>query len=127
MSQAEFSVSFRGMSSERLRDALTARVASDPSARGALTLEVRPAASGTRDVDPTVLVAITGVLGTVLGTIITGLFQLAQNRKSGTVIVLTASGARLEAPVDAKPEELEVFIRKARELDVAHIHVGGND
>lgn len=127
MSQAEVGVSFRGMSSERLRDALAAQVALDPAARTALTLEVRPVPSGTRNVDPTILVAITGVIGTVLGTILTGLFQLAQSRKRGSIVVLTASGARLEAPVDAKPEELEVFIRKARELDVAHIHVSGND
>jgi hypothetical protein len=122
----EFGVSFGGLTSEQLRDDLAARFAAD-HADGIPILELRPAPATTRAIDPTILVAITGVLGAVLGTVLTGLFQLAQVRRRGTVVVITATGARLEAPVNAKPEELELFVSKAKELDVAHIHVSGNN
>ncbi|MBP2327045.1 hypothetical protein JOF56_007430 [Kibdelosporangium banguiense] len=122
----EFGVSFGGLTSEQLRAELAAGFAAD-QAEGIPVLELRPAPDTTRAVDPTILVAITGVLGAVVGTVLTGLFQLAQVRRRSTVVVITAKGTRLEAPVNAKPEELDLFVSKAKELDVAHIHVSGSN
>ncbi len=81
MSKTEFGVSFPGLSSAQLRDALAVGPAAEFIAGQELALELRPAPIGTRSLDPTVLVAITDAVSAVLGCVITGLFQLAA--KSG--------------------------------------------
>ena len=120
----EFSLSVPGMTSDRLLVGLRAVLDEDREIGAAVMLEVRAAPHDTRSLDPTVLVAITSAVGTVVGAIITGLVQIV-GRKGGTIIVHTRHGDRIEVPEDVEPEQLELVIAKIRALDVAHIHVTG--
>jgi hypothetical protein len=121
------------MSTEQLREALAA----DPAARAAgdLSYEVRPAPLATRNIDPTVLVAITNAASAVLGVVITGLFQLAQSRRAAaqqkapaappTIVVVNLDGSRLELPVGTPQAEVDKAVEQAAKLGVAHIYVSG--
>ena len=120
----EFSVSVHGMTSQRLQADLRAALDEDQDVGSAVVLEVRAAPHDTRSLDPTVLVAITSSVGTVIGAIVTGLVQLV-GRKRGTIIVHTRHGERIEVPENVAPEQLELVVSKIQALDVAHIHMTG--
>ncbi len=123
MKSIQMTLGFEGMSSAVLAAALVdvLPIASLPPS--ALDLQVRAAPRVTRSIDPTVLVAATSTVGAVVGALITGLLQLAQDRRSGSIIVVTRDGSRLEAPASVTAEQLDLLVTRARALDVAHIHV----
>jgi hypothetical protein len=124
MTVTELSVSMQGMSSRQLRDDL-ARLVGANSGNVEVAWELRAAPHDTRGLDPTVLVAITTAVGTLAGTVVTCLFQLIQGRGRGTIVVISRDGTRIEGPADASAEQLDAYIAKIRELEVAHIHVSG--
>jgi hypothetical protein len=121
------------MSNEQLREALAAETTE--GAVGAMSLEVRPAPLTTRNIDPTVLVAVTNGVSAALGVVITGLFQLAQSRRAaapqgapaapGTIVVVNHDGSRLELPVGTPQAEVDRAVEQAAKLGVAHIYVSG--
>jgi hypothetical protein len=119
MSEPQFSVSVAGMTSSQLSAAL----AEAAGPQGADGLGLRSSAHDTRTLDPTVVVAAIGLVGTVINV----LFTMIQGRRRARVVVMTATGSRLEAPANISPEELDLFVDKVRRLDVAHIHVAGGD
>jgi hypothetical protein len=125
MTATELSVSMQGMSSRQLRDDLARLVAADANCKVEVAWQLRAAPHDTRSLDPTVLVAITTTLGALAGTVVTCLFQLVQDRKRGTIVVITRDGTRIEGPADASPEQLAGYVAKVRELEVAHIHMAG--
>jgi hypothetical protein len=63
-----------------------------------------------RGADPTFLIAVVGASGTLLGTIITGLFQLINSRR-GNIVIQTKNGYRLEIPNGTSTKQLNEVIQ----------------
>ena len=74
-----------------------------------------------RGMDPTILVAVVGAAGVSLGALISGLFQVAQQKSLKKIVVQSRDGARLEFPADTKPEEIDMLIEKVRALEAWRI------
>lgn len=82
-----------------------------------LSLEVRKNPVIYRGIDPTILVALIGVLGVGIGSLLTGLLQIAQKSKEGKIIMQTHDGQRLEVPSDTTMDEIDQLITKLKKLD----------
>ena len=119
MPELQFSVSVPGMTSSLLSAALTEAV----GPKDADGVGLRSSAHDTRTLDPTVVVAAIGLVSTVINV----LFTMIQGNRRARVVVMTSAGSRLEAPATISREELDLFIDKVRQLDVAHIHLVGRD
>jgi hypothetical protein len=74
-----------------------------------------------RGVDPTILVASIGGAGTLLGALITGLFQILKEARTSKLVIVGASGRKVEIPANASNEELARAIEAARVLDAERI------
>jgi hypothetical protein len=76
-----------------------------------------------RTLDPSVLVAIVGVSGTALGSVVTGLLKIAQDKKSQKIVIQSKDGAKLEVPSDTPSERIEELVKKLRMMDAPHIYL----
>lgn len=76
-----------------------------------------------RNIDPIVLVAIVGAIGTGLGALLTGLLQIAQQSTGKKIILQTQSGSRLEVPANISPKDLDILIEKLKKLESTTIKI----
>ena len=76
-----------------------------------------------RALDPSVLVAVAGVSGTALGSLVTGLLKIAQEKKSQKIVIQSKDGSKLEVPSDTSPEEIEELVKKLRMMEAPHIYL----
>jgi hypothetical protein len=67
--------------------------------------------------EPTVIVAVVGATGTVVGALIAGLFQLINGKKGEKILFRSSQGATIEFPANLSPHELEEKIQKLKHLD----------
>ena len=65
-----------------------------------------------RNIDATIVIAITSSLSTVIGVLIPTLFGWRKN----TTIIQTKEGHRIEFRSTLKPEEIDMLIEKCRKL-----------
>jgi hypothetical protein len=70
-----------------------------------------------RGVEPTLLVAIVGAAGTALGTLVSGLLQIARETHSAKIIVQAKDGRRVECPADMPSEKVKELVELMREMD----------
>jgi len=89
-----------------------------------IVLALRPAAEEIRTIDPTVLVAIVGMGGTAVGTLLGGLLKIVEKTKEQTITITGKTGRKVE--ITGKPDEelLRQCIKLAKELDVDRIEIG---
>jgi hypothetical protein len=92
-------------------------------AETSIKLELKPSASTTRGIDPTILVAIVSVTGTALGTLISGLIQIALASRQQKIVIQGKDASRLEVPANTPPEKIDELIGKLRTIEVEHIHL----
>ncbi|MEU1515648.1 hypothetical protein ABZ490_26445 [Streptomyces sp. NPDC005811] len=78
-------------------------------------VEIRRPALSFRAVDPAVLVATIGAVGSCLTALMTGLLQISSTRKAQRLTVELASGNRVEVPADIPPEELRALVEALNE------------
>lgn len=77
--------------------------------------------------DPTVVVAIVGLTGPAIVALISGLLELVKQKNSDKVtaqaskIVFEAGDRRLEIPVNTRPEEIDQYIEKIKQMDADRI------
>jgi hypothetical protein len=107
------------MAAEDLRTALSKELGSEPS----VTLSIRRPDVEFRGIDPTILVATVSAVGTALGTVIGGLLRIAQQSKSGKIVIQGRQGQRLELPADYPATEIDELIDKVRELDTEALKI----
>lgn len=74
-----------------------------------------------RGMDPTVLVAIVGAVGTAFGALLSGLIQVAKKAAARTITIQAANGSRIEFPADLSSEEIDILIEKSKKLNVQKI------
>jgi hypothetical protein len=79
--------------------------------------EKKPGNRSRGSVDPTILVAIVGATGTVVGALIAGLFQLVSGKKGEKILFRSSNGATIEFPANLSPKELDEKIGKLKQLE----------
>ena len=109
-----------GMQPEDLQIRLS-QFASDPTDMPQFHIETEK--SRFRTLDPSVLVAIAGVSGTALGSLLTGLLRIAQEKKSQKIVIQSKDGSKLEVPSDTPPERIEELVKKLRMMEAPHIYL----
>lgn len=84
--------------------------------------ELHPRASRFRAIDPTVLVAIVGGSSAAIGAFLSGILQLAKERRSSK-ITLQSGDVRIEVPADTPAEEIDELIQKLRSMSKPAIYL----
>lgn len=120
MAEIHIAINPQIMSAEELKEHLSSRA---DLTSGELVLETRKSPVRLRGLDPTVLVAIIGTLGTGFGALLTGLLQVAQKSKEKKIVMQTKSGQRLEFPADVPQERIDHLIKQLREMDDPSIKI----
>lgn len=85
-------------------------------------MELRKSEIVLRGVDPTILVAIVGTIGTGLGALITGLLQIAK-QKAAQKMTVQSGDNKIEVPQDISPEMLDALIDKIKKLDAENLRI----
>lgn len=86
-----------------------------------LELKLWKAPIRVRGMDPTVLIALVGAIGTAFGALLTGLLKVVQQTSSKKIIIQSQDGSRIEFPANLNPKEIDLLIEKAKKLDVQKI------
>lgn len=76
-----------------------------------------------RGIDPTILVALVGAGSTVLGALITGLFQLMQKNGGKSITIETKNGSKLTYPADYPIEKLDAAKQLLQEMDAEPVKI----
>ena len=91
--------------------------------RKQISLSLRGADVGVRGLDSTVLVALVGIAGTALVSLISGILQVLKEKRSAKIILQSKSGQRLEIPATMSLEEIDGLIRKLNSLEGSRIYI----
>jgi ABC-type transporter Mla maintaining outer membrane lipid asymmetry ATPase subunit MlaF len=84
------------------------------------------ASSTTVDVSPADVTVITAIIGSgagIISTAITAAMIYISKRKEGTIIIHGASGRKIEVPAGTSEEDIDVYLQKAKEIDVTEITI----
>ncbi|MCW3128667.1 MAG: hypothetical protein N2V75_00955 [Methanophagales archaeon] len=86
----------------------------------AIDVQVKPSAVGFDglSLEPASII-VAGA--SVLSALITGLFTCLATRKSGTIILVVKGGRMIEIPKNTLREDIEYYVRLAKELDIDHV------
>jgi hypothetical protein len=89
-----------------------------------VTLKIeQPQVKATRTIDPTVLVAIIGIVGTSLGALIAGLLQILQEKHRERIVLVTKSGLRIEVEARNAMDKVPELIKLVQSMDVEIIRI----
>jgi hypothetical protein len=105
----------KGLLPDALKDLLAPKLAEFP--------DIRLKVERTRALDPPLLIAALGAIGTCLGPLITGLLSIAAKKPAQKIVLIGRSGRRIEVPADTSPAKLARYIEDAKQLDVERIDV----
>lgn len=83
----------------------------------------RSQSSEKRGIEPSVLVAAIGTGGTLLGILITSLFRLLQDARASRMVIVGATGRKVEISSNASDEELARAIDAAKSIDTEKISI----
>lgn len=76
-----------------------------------------------RALETEIVVAIVGIAGIALQALLQAVFKIAEKRNSQKIVIQGSSGRRIEVPVGVLKEDLEEYIKLAKEIDVALIKI----
>jgi hypothetical protein len=76
-----------------------------------------------RDIDPTILSAIVGTAGTILGAFITTLLPIAKKTSVGVIVLQTKDGKRIEFPSDTPPDKIDDLVKTLNYLDDGQVTI----
>ena len=68
-------------------------------------------------IEPTVLVAIVSTAGAAVGAFLTGVLQIARERKAAKIVLQDKDGRRIEFPADAEPERVDALVDELRAME----------
>ena len=105
----------RRISPETLEGLLAAELAQDSN----ISLEIRRS----RALDPTVLIALIGLVGTGVGALVTGLLNIAAKDGESKIVLQGQTGRRVEIPANTPTDRLAEYIELAKQLDVDRIEI----
>jgi len=106
-------VNSKYLSPQTLRDLLASEVSQETD----IHLEIK----SFRSLDPAVLVAVVGSIGTGLGALVTGILKVAAQKGSATIMLQGRSGRRIEVPANTPPDKISEYIQLAKQLDIERI------
>lgn len=70
-----------------------------------------------RQIEVEVLLALTGLAGTGLVTLINGALRIAANKKLRSIKIRTANGRELQIPADLSDDEIDQWIERSKSLE----------
>lgn len=84
-----------------------------------IPLHIRRSDTVLKGADPIILSAMIGTVGSLFGSLITGILQIILKEKMTVkkIVVIGASGARIEVPVNTPDEEIDRIIERIKKLD----------
>jgi alpha-galactosidase/6-phospho-beta-glucosidase family protein len=88
-----------------------------------ITLELREAQVPVRGVDPIVLVALVGAGSTALGALVAGVFKIMEAKYGRKIVISGSQGRRVELTGEFTKEQIDEFVRQAREIDAEQIYI----
>lgn len=90
-----------------------------------IPLHIRRSDTVLKGVDPTILSAMIGTAGALFGSLITGILQIILKEKMTVkkIVVISASGARIEVPVNTPDEEIDRIIERIKKLDENRVRI----
>ena len=86
-------------------------------------LELKESSTPLTVVDPNIVVAIVAAAGVGIGSLISGLLQLARQSAAKKIVLQTRDATRLEVPVNVSPEELDKVIAKVYDIEKERIKI----
>ncbi len=86
-------------------------------------LELRETPFQLRSPDPTILVALVGVVGAGLATLLAGVLKIAEAAKKERIVLQGKDGQRLEVPASTSIEKIDQLIDKLKTMDTGRITV----
>jgi hypothetical protein len=75
-----------------------------------------------RSIETAVLVALIGAAGTGLGTLLTGVLQLAREKFASKIIVQTEKG-RIEVPANLPLDQLDKLLDRVKRLESSEVNI----
>lgn len=115
----EISIESATMPATELRELLESVVSSDSK----IDFQEREQGGSDRALDPTVLVAIVEVSGAMLSALIGGALMAARKRQENKITLRGSTGRSIEVPADMPADQLDVYIQKAKELDIESLEI----
>lgn len=104
-------------SSERLKNQLAA------IPKWADALNLMESSAPLTVVDSGIVVAIVAAAGAGIGSLISGLLQLAKQSATNKIVLQTKDGTRLEVPVNVSAEELDRLIVKLCDIEKERVRI----
>jgi hypothetical protein len=88
-----------------------------------IQLDLRERDAPDRSLDPTVLVAVVGAVGPVLAALVRGAVEAAKAKHAGRIVLRGRTGRSVEVPASTPIEQLDLYIRKAKQLDTESLEI----
>ena len=76
-----------------------------------------------RNIDPTIIVAVLGIIGTSLAPLISGLLDIIKSKKELYIEIHAKDGRILKIPADIDEEKLDRLIQTIQKLDTEKIEI----
>jgi hypothetical protein len=106
-------VSSKHLTPQMLKDLLASEVSQEADIR----LEIKRF----RSLDAGVLVAFFGSIGVGLEALVAGIFKVAGQKGSATIVIQGRSGRRIEVPANTPPDKIKEYVELAKQLDIERI------
>jgi hypothetical protein len=113
----EIPIKWDGQTAQALFDLLDPYLDPDQVALSVKTIHAQGAIT-----DPAILVALVSGAGAAITALITGLLQLAQERRQ-RIILQATNGRRLEIPANTSPERIEELLDILRQMEIERIRI----
>jgi hypothetical protein len=85
--------------------------------------EIQLRVERSRELGTAVLVAIVGVGGSAIGSLISGILRWATEKGARKIVIHGSSGRKLELPSDTPSDRIAELIQMAKEIDVEGITI----
>lgn len=118
----EISIVCDGMHENQLREFLLSHVELTVSGE----ISVHAPAPQFRSLDPTVVVAIVGAGSGAIGALLSGVLQLARERRTAKIVLQGSDGTRMEIPADTPSQRLDELVEKVRMMSQPRILLGSS-
>jgi hypothetical protein len=92
-------------------------------ANNSINLQVETNSNANRNLDPTVIVAVLGIVGTGIAPLISGLLNIIKVKRELYIEIHAKDGRILKVPADTDDEKLEKLIQAMQKMEMERIEI----